>query len=404
MVIDNNSRFITFLYNNFLQLWKIDPNKLSVEIFVETLINCSTDNIGDISTLRGLLKELYFDKLETPNHSPLNTFQKSFYALKPYIPRALQIKMRQAYQFKKHSDRYVPSDKFPLNWPIEDRYVKLQHQILDLLLSNGLLRESDIHPIWPNGKQFAFVLTHDIETEIGYRNLPVMVELEKKYGFRSIINVVPERYPIDLQYLKELQNNGFEIGIHGLKHDGKLFFSYRTFMQRATKINNYLSSFGIKGFRAPLTHRNQHWLQNLNMNYDMSYFDTDPFEPIPGGTMCIWPFKMGHFLELPYTLPQDNTIFNILNRQDIKIWKDKIAFIEKYQGMALVIVHPDYFHFIDTPRKSDQYSFNLYEGFLRFMNAKKNYWHALPSEVANWWNLRDSKLETASNTTLKIEN
>ena len=31
-------------------------------------------------------------------------------------------------------------------------------------------------------------------------------------------------------------------------------------------------------------------MQALEIEYDLSFFDTDPCEPIPGGTMSIWPF------------------------------------------------------------------------------------------------------------------
>ena len=34
------------------------------------------------------------------------------------------------------------------------------------------------------------------------------------------------------------------------------------------------------------------------MQYDLSFFDTDPFEPIPVGTMSIWPFMLGNFVEI----------------------------------------------------------------------------------------------------------
>ena len=70
--------------------------------------------------------------------------------------------------------------------------------------------------------------------------------------------------------------------------------------------------FGAVGFRAPLTIRNPEWMQALNIEYDLSFFDTDPFEPIPGGTMSIWPFFTGHFVELPYTLVQDYTLVSVL--------------------------------------------------------------------------------------------
>ena len=67
-----------------------------------------------------------------------------------------------------------------------------------------------------------------------------------------------------------------------------------------------------------------------------------PYEPIPGGTMSLWPFFIGHFVELPYTLVQDYTLTSVLGETTPKIWLEKIDFIEKYHGMALSNSHPDY--------------------------------------------------------------
>ena len=61
----------------------------------------------------------------------------------------------------------------------------------------------------------------------------------------------------------------------------------------------------------------------LDIQYDLSTFDTDPFEPQPDGVGTIFPFwvdnkrnKNGGYVELPYTLPQDFTPF-ILMREKI---------------------------------------------------------------------------------------
>ena len=206
--------------------------------------------------------------------------------------------------------------------------------------------------------------------------------MEEDLGFRSSFNFVPERYQIDLNLMDELRNRGFEIGVHGLKHDGKLFSSRNEFDRRVTKINQYLKEFGAVGFRTPLTHRNPMWMQELNVEYDLSFFDSDPFEPIPGGAMSIWPFFVGHFVELPYTLVQDYTLTSVLGETTPKVWLEKVDFIERYSGMALVNSHPDYL--------SGSTTGDVYRQFLISMKERNGYWHALPSEVANWWRKRTS--------------
>ena len=47
-------------------------------------------------------------------------------------------------------------------------------------------------PGWPNGKSFAFVLSHDVESQKGLDRCPALAELEMNLGFRSSFNFVPE--------------------------------------------------------------------------------------------------------------------------------------------------------------------------------------------------------------------
>jgi hypothetical protein len=47
-------------------------------------------------------------------------------------------------------------------------------------------------PGWPEGKKFAFVLTHDVENCAGLANYRSLAHLEIELGFRSSFNFVPE--------------------------------------------------------------------------------------------------------------------------------------------------------------------------------------------------------------------
>ena len=44
------------------------------------------------------------------------------------------------------------------------------------------------------------------------------------------------------------------------------------------------------GFRSGFMHHNLDWLHDLEVSYDSSTFDTDPFEPQPDGANTIFPF------------------------------------------------------------------------------------------------------------------
>ena len=153
-------------------------------------------------------------------------------------------------------------------------------------------------------------------------------------------------------------------------------------------INGHLRALGAVGFRSPLTHRNPEWMQSLEVEYDLSFFDSDPFEPIPGGTMSLWPFMLGRFLELPYTLAQDFTLTEVVGERSPRLWLEKMDFLARFYGMALVNTHPDYLQDVNRMR--------IYIDFLEAVRERTGCWHALPRDVARWWRRRAETDEIAS--------
>jgi peptidoglycan/xylan/chitin deacetylase (PgdA/CDA1 family) len=226
------------------------------------------------------------------------------------------------------------------------------------------------------------VPTHDVETADGMKRIEAIANLEERLGFRSSWNIVPHKYPVDRGLLRDLQHRGFEIGVHGYNHDGKLFLSRAMFDRRSPAINAAIRSLGAVGFRAPMVHRNLNWLQALDIEYDASCFDADPYQAMPGGVGGVWPFIAGRFVELPYTLPQDHSLFVALNERDGRIWEEKLKYVARLGGMALVITHPDY---LDADFRID-----AYRGLLEQAREMAGMWSVLPAEVAAWWRQRDA--------------
>lgn len=231
--------------------------------------------------------------------------------------------------------------------------------------------------VYKNNAHTAVVLTHDVEEKEGFNFIPKVIELEEKYGFKSSWNIVPYKYKVDYGIINLIKENGHEIGIHGYNHDGKLYYSEKIFNERSKYINEALKKFDAVGFRSPMVHRNLKWLQKLNIEYDASCFDYDPFQPFPGGTGSIWPFIAGKFVELPYTLPQDHTLLYVLKRKDISIWINKAKWVAENKGTILVLTHPDYL-------KENNY-LELYEELLKYLKSFKSAWYCLPKELARWW-------------------
>ncbi|MHA1380883.1 MAG: hypothetical protein ACTSRG_21160, partial [Candidatus Helarchaeota archaeon] len=252
-------------------------------------INLKETDIDDL--LSAVLGEGQFGH----GHWSLSSSKRLYYVLRPLLPPVFTKFLRRFYNFQSQ-------EKFLLNWPVEKRYADFLWQIMKNLIKLTNRNAIPFVHFWPAEYQYAFVLTHDVETAEGQNYSRVVADLEEKFGFHSSFNFVPERYILNNDLISELSQRGFEIGIHGLRHDGKLFNSRDQFTRRAEGINYYLRQLNAVGFRAPSTHRNPEWMQSLEIEYDLSFFDTDPFEPIPGGTMSLWPFRIGHFVELPYTL------------------------------------------------------------------------------------------------------
>ena len=247
-------------------------------------------------------------------------------------------------------------------------------------------------PGWPRGKRFAIILTHDVEGTRGLGRVEPLMNLEANYAFRSSFNFVPEgEYRVPDSLRQSLDKAGFEVGIHGLRHDGKLYTSKEEFAAQAARIRDYLQEWKASGFRSPFMHHNLSWLHQLEAEYDASTFDTDPFEPEPDGVATIFPFwvpdgKEGGYVELPYTLVQDFNLFIVLREPNIDIWKRKLDWIAAQGGMALLNTHPDYMCF-QGAKARDEFPVSLYEDFLSYarQHYEGDFWAATPREVARYY-------------------
>lgn len=312
--------------------------------------------------------ERYF--LEDAASAQLSMKFRVYYLLRPLIP----IVLRQLLQRKRNTGMDIEPEWYLPKAFIED----FRKSIKSDLESFG--DEAFIHP-WPNRNRFATVLTHDVETSDGFATVDRLAKLEESKGFRSSWHFVPHKYPLDDGLLRDLVDRGHEVGIHGYNHDGKLFASKQVFQRRLPRINAAIQKYSATGFRAPMVHRNLDWIEKLDLEYDASCFDIDPFQAMPGGVGSIWPFFKGKMVELPYTLPQDHTLFVAMHEKSIDTWKNKIDFLREWSGMALSITHPDY---LNTP-----FQLGLYERLLDHLQQFDDAWSALPCEVVSWWRDRN---------------
>lgn len=282
---------------------------------------------------------------------PTSAALRTFYALKPLLPRRAQITARRLRARRiwrgVGCNPLPPEPSEPLGFP------------------------------WPNGATAAAMITHDVETAAGQSNIPRLLEIEHAIELRSCWNFVVRRYEVDLHLLRQLRELGHEIGVHGVYHDGKLFDSDQQFRERLEIMVDAARRWGSVGFRSPSLLYERRLLDTIPFSWDSSMPAWDPFQPKPGDCRKYLPFRLNaECVELPVTLWQDFTLFDELQFSDISIWRRQIDFIVGIGGLINVIVHPDYMLSPDRRR--------IYQQLLEYVRVVDGIWIATPSEVADW--------------------
>jgi hypothetical protein len=302
--------------------------------------------------------------------SLLNTF----YRVKRFVPRSAQLSARRVLM------RWQGVPAFP-RWPLDTSVSDLLRFYAFCRLRCLGLEQAEFSWFWPEGFAAALVLSHDVEGESGLRRAIELADLEQEFGFRSAFNF-GGWYTIDPGLLRELADRGFEVGVHGLRHDRSLFASREAFVAQLPELAALAERLGAVGFRSPSVHRVFEWMGELPFLYDCSVPNSDPWEPQPGGCCSVWPFFNGPLIELPYTMPQDHALFTLRGDRSPELWIDVAGQIEREFGLIQVISHPDDGYLGDTDKRG------YYAEFLAAMTERNGLWNALPRDVATWWRTR----------------
>lgn len=304
--------------------------------------------------------------------------RKLYYWTRPFLP----VSIRSAFQrIKLHGKLNNP---FP-RWPV-DRSV----DILFEKMMAAAIRANGGRPIpfvwfWPEGKQAAFILTHDVEDEAGKAFCSSIMDIDDEYCFKASFQIVPEkRYPVEHQFLQQFRDRNFEICVHDLNHDGNLYREYPEFRRRARLINSYCKKFGTQGFRSGVLYRNLRWYGEYEFAFDMSVPNVGHLDAQAGGCCTVMPYFVGEILEIPVTLTQDYSLFYILHQYSTDLWEQQIKTIVDGHGLVSVIVHPDY-----VIEAEQQRLFRDLLTHVRQQCSVRNIWATVPSKVNSWWRKRD---------------
>ena len=218
---------------------------------------------------------------------------RGYYLARPAMPRVVQLWLRRRFT------RVQAAATFPA-WPIENSLHDFYGWLFDVIADLAAAPVPFLD-LWPSGRSWALVLTHDVETDAGYREMNLLRAPERARGYRSSWNLVGARYEVDDEKVRSLHDDGCEVGVHGLLHDGR-DLSARRLDERLPAMWANASRWDAVGFRSPATHRSWDLMHRLGFGYDTSYSDTDPYEPQAGGCCSFLPYFNQDMVELPITL------------------------------------------------------------------------------------------------------
>ncbi len=265
---------------------------------------------------------------------------------------------------------------------------KLQVDALRLILVQAIIKLTGKGlklKTW-NKRNFACLLTHDVENSEGLHWAPKVKKLEEKYDLPSAWFIPSNRYSLKDEIIKTLTNFG-EVGAHDTKHDGKLAsLSKQVLIERLSDVRQTLkkrSESHIHGFRAPLLQHNFQILEALHTSgyaYDASVPTWEPKHPYTmkaHGIGTVFPFKINGFPEVPLTLPQDHQMLHVLDltpQQTIEAWMQMMQEVKSVGGICVFLTHPN--------ELANQKNQNVYEELLNNIVNQKDTDTILPINIA----------------------
>jgi hypothetical protein len=318
--------------------------------------------------------------------------RKLYYLLRPHLGLRLRTHLQRIHLRNR--------DKIPFPaWPVDFTVDRLQQRLLALMMRAAGMDAIPFIWFWPDGFSSCAIVTHDVEHIAGKQFCPHLMDIDESFGFKSSFQVIPEeRYPMEPAFLENIRDRGFEINVHDLKHDGRLYAERDEFLRRAQQINQYARDYKAEGFRSGILYRNADWYDAFEFSYDMSIPNVGHMDPQHGGCCTVMPYFIGKVVELPLTCTQDHTLFNIMDDYSISLWKRQIGLIRENYGLITVLSHPDY---LLTSRAQAVYKDLL--GYLLQLKEEDAVWTPLPREVAAWWRQRSEMRLVSEHGTWKVE-
>jgi len=247
-----------------------------------------------------------------------------------------------------------------------DRWASFPTWPLDL--SADLLFDLSLPTSPPPAAPVPVVLTHDIDSPEGLRNLVArFLALEESVGARSTNYIVPCAWPIDDALVAEVSARGHEVGVHGYDHSNRTpFVDADERRRRLDAAQPFAKRHGALSYRAPSLLRTRALLRDLAGRYvwDSSIPTSGGLFPVPNnGCASARPFAIGDVLELPLSMPRDGSLRFLGHTPDeiARLWMDCADLIARSRGIVVLLTHCEQRFSGDGPM------FDAYRRFLEYV-------------------------------------
>jgi hypothetical protein len=271
-------------------------------------------------------------------------------------------------------------------WPVDVSVDRVMRSTMRMLLAQLNVPRIPFVWFWPDGAPGCVMMTHDVEGESGLGFCSAVMDLDELHGIKSAFQLIPEGQGTAWRSVADgIRARGFEVNLHDLNHDGRLYWSKEQFLERAHRINKHIRELGCGGFRSAAMYREQAWYEAFEFAYDMSVPNAAHLEPQRGGCCTVMPYFIGKLLELPLTTVQDYSLFFILEDYSTDLWKQQADLILQQNGLISIITHPDHLR-----GESEQALYLELLAYISELRDEHRAWGALPGEINTWWRNRDA--------------
>jgi len=202
-----------------------------------------------------------------------------------------------------------------------------------------------ITPAYPQQCQGYVGLTFDIDYPQDFALLPYLLDDLVKHDLRATINLVTHAgYAIAAGFVRDVQQSGFEIGLHGDTHNSAFAFLPKIVIKK--KLQRAIDRLGFvpRGFRTPALSFSRKLLEVLD---ELGFqYDSSLTTGLANYRSLEFPYVFRHdglkLLEVPLFMQDYNFFVNNLyaEAETLQIMAAQIAEMLKISGVALINLHP----------------------------------------------------------------